>query len=449
MTQEELKAKWGDQEHIFLVPAENFDTLRKKITKINAKADKLGCEPVRFERLATEILDYSKFNRMLGEYEPKQREVDILRIEGAAPKFEGWTFAATIEATEAGNLFHKAPSFDPQIPESFRKAEGNYCDHCKAARRRKRTFIIHNEETGEFRQVGSTCIADFLGGANPEDVAKYAEYLFEGLQLPGLGDDLGGWGWSDPDLYSVKFILRVTMAQIRNEGFMSSSRARELGEKAGDGWYPTTTANRIAFALEENGGDRETKREREALWEALYANIKPGDKDEATEIIFHFATQADPKSDYLWNLKVLAENQWITRKQFGYVCSMVPTFRKMMDRIEERKRNEADKVNEWLGEIKQRAVFSSLTVVRISGYESDFGSGDIIKLEDAQGRRLTWFTTSYHQMVEGGVYDLRATVKAHQEWKGRKDTLISRAKVEKVISEPKPEPVAEEPSFQN
>jgi hypothetical protein len=45
---------------------------------------------------------------------------------------------------------------------------------------------------------------------------------------------------------------------------------------------------------------------------------------------------------------------------------------------------------------------------------------------------ITWFTSSNVTAEEGAEYLLSATIKSHNEYKGEKQTIITRAKVKEM-----------------
>ena len=53
----------------------------------------------------------------------------------------------------------------------------------------------------------------------------------------------------------------------------------------------------------------------------------------------------------------------------------------------------------------------------------------IYKFKDENGNILIWNTSSYPEIEEGESYILRGTVKEHKEYKGDKETILSRCKI--------------------
>lgn len=78
-------------------------------------------------------------------------------VEGVAI-VSGWEFVASVERTSDNrNIFHGRK--DIEIPERYYDAEP-ICEHCWTKRNRSRMYIVHNKDTDEFAQVGSSCLTD-------------------------------------------------------------------------------------------------------------------------------------------------------------------------------------------------------------------------------------------------------------------------------------------------
>ena len=108
----------------------------------------------------------------------------------------GWVFVATLdheadEGADEGTAIRRAPVGSRLISRIGEEAAtavesadltayrhgGNDCDHCGFNRRRKQTYVLYEAETGELRQIGSTCLKDYTGAHNPERIAAWAEWL--------------------------------------------------------------------------------------------------------------------------------------------------------------------------------------------------------------------------------------------------------------------------------
>jgi hypothetical protein len=123
------------------------------------------------------------------------------------------------------------------------------------------------------------------------------------------------------------------------------------------------------------------------------------------------------KDEYAEQCKFLAERGWVTEKTAGIVASMVRG-----------PRIEKPNVSQYIGEVGKRQDFMGLKVVAAIERESDYGISTILKFEDAAGNVLTWFASGGKSYKQGDIVNLKATVKAHNEYRDVKQTVITRAK---------------------
>jgi hypothetical protein len=132
----------------------------------------------------------------------------------------------------------------------------------------------------------------------------------------------------------------------------------------------------------------------------------------------------------------------ITSKNFGIACSAIATYSREMEKeINRRKRFEEDKNSQYVGEIKTHVKVTA-TLVHTTELESQYGVTHLYKFKDENSNVLVWFASNIYwnpitgqDIVLGDVVVLDATVKGHEEYKGRdsdspaiKQTIITRCK---------------------
>ncbi len=84
--------------------------------------------------------------------------------------------------------------------------------------------------------------------------------------------------------------------------------------------------------------------------------------------------------------------------------------------------------SEWVGNIGDR-IKLTLTLVKTGYCTTRFGGSNIYTFKDEDGNDITWFTSVALKKEVGDTFDVKATIKAHNDYKGKKQTLISRATV--------------------
>lgn len=85
-------------------------------------------------------------------------------------------------------------------------------------------------------------------------------------------------------------------------------------------------------------------------------------------------------------------------------------------------------VTEWYGSIKDK-VNLNVTLTRRSNFDTQFGTTFIYTFEDAEGHQLIWKTANWLENKVGENLTIKGTIKAHTEYKGIKQTELTRCKV--------------------
>lgn len=344
-------------------------------------------------------------------------------VEGEAPKFAGWTLAATIqildgEGSERQVLVRsitEAPS-----PLRYRNADAaGGCEHCKAARHRKDTFLVLHD-SGEWKQVGRQCIRDFLGHKSPENIARMAELL---LSLRALGEGGGLGGGDAAKKLPLDYFMGFVAAVIGKWGWRSKKRASEEGKRA------TAT-----IALDHAAPSRELlKLQARGQWERLVPS--EADRARATEAIEWASSLTDAEveaSDYLHNLRVIGSIGVVEHRTAGYAASIIIAHDKALDRVRAR---QALPESNYVGAVGERVVLT-LTLKKVIVVENAFGITHIHLFNDEAGNDFKWFGSKRLQLdwespevTEGETVAVKATIKNHEEYKGRKQTSLSRCAV--------------------
>lgn len=418
----------------FLIPERRLDELRAGIETINKRAAKLGCEPVRLTIGEHEMVELP---RDRADDPPRFYKAFNVVVEGSTPKLAGWEFLATLlhfYGDEAGNIIQAVPGVE--VPKEYRD-RGPVCDHCKTKRRRNKTYLLLHED-GRRVQVGSTCIGDFLGRSadNPEGLAAFCEALNRFLgKLGALEDGDGEGGCDGPCVYrsyvELPVFLANTASSIREFGWLSRGKAYETGR---EGCATADEVSHRLFSVRRYDNRDELKR----------LTPTASDFDEAKAAIEWGKAIGDDCNDYLHNVKTLCEAGFTTHHTFGVAASIVFAYRRHLGKLAERAKA-AD--SEYFGTVGKREVFHGLRVTRISSFDSFYGTKWVVGFEDADGNRAVWFSTKlprvgfltgeheFHdtlvreELAIGETVIVKATVKEHGEYKGARQTVLTRCDI--------------------
>lgn len=431
----------------FTIPAHNVDVLKGKLEKLNRRAVKLGCAPITF----TELRDTQRtLERTLacGKTIKFVQHYKVVEVVGDSPLVNGWHFVAKVEVTEAGILINAVPG--EEVPHRYRDNQ-RQCEHCNHNRPRTRLYIVRNADGTEFKQVGASCLKDFLGHHSPEAIARWLEAIR--LADEGCGeDDNGGWGGGSGRItVRTLDVLALAHSIVRLYGYTTRKEADASRQAVDDGVRRNAkdaTSSQVWTVLFPPSFKDQWGRTDYYLKEkhdAFCAKVKVDATDEnAASEIMNWMIGLNPTSDYLNNLHVIAQLDDIDTKRIGITVSAVWAWMKEVQKATKQREALADKSNVHVGEIKKRdELLLILKDVRIQpGTFQDEVA--LVKFEDEAGNAFVWWTSAVDLQKDGvhwkgAVYQLgaklkvKATVKRHGEFRGRLTTTLNRCNVLEVV----------------
>ena len=289
----------------------HMDDLMRKVTKIQNKCKKFGCE-FHFAKIGEEIKEVKNLDGDLIKC-----KFIIVEAEGTAV-INGWEFIASVEHTPAGNIFSKAMS-DVEIPEAYRTMNP-ICEHCNSKRTRTSTFIIRNTETGEFKMVGKSCLMDFTNGLSASTAVWFAslKQVFEEAVEASVS-----CGYSER-YYSTRRILQYTAETIRHFGYTKS-------ENTGD----STKDRMFRFMLVDMGQTRwmhkDLVEETKNLMQKVGFNAESKEATEMVNNALNWILNQEATTDYMHNLKTVCSLADSHCGRFGLLVSLFPTFNKELE----------------------------------------------------------------------------------------------------------------------
>lgn len=390
----------------FRIHESNIDRLHVKINRIRNKCNKYGCD-FYYAEVGEEfkVLDEGTDEERVAKY-------IVVECEGTA-KVNGWQFVATLEHTPGGNIIRNIVDID--IPERFRYCEPE-CEHCNSHRHRKDTYIVYNEESGEFKQVGSSCLADFTGGLSAEMVAGYIS-LFDKL-IQGEAP-VGGYRFKT--YYNVEDILKYAIDSVDNLGYRSTQ-------------YNDSTKDAVIDAWNYDNGRGDSWCEERVLnyRETHHPDYNSEDLKKRVDDIKSYILSSDDDSDYVHNLKVILKGDYLEYRQIGYAVSSVKFYNTAIEKdAEEVRRNEAHReeveASNYIGEVGDRITVEGPEVSIVTSWDTQWGTTVRYKIV-SKGNVFMWDSSSFidpHREVISFV----GTVKKHDEYDDVKQTWLTRCRV--------------------
>jgi len=403
----------------FKVPEGNLGWFKGQIEKLNRRAVKLNMPLIEFSVLGEEIVAIQPHFGGTTEaecgalpQEVKYRKYFKVEIKGQAPSVDGWDFIGTIDHIDGGNILRLLPG--QTIPEHYRQDPQN-CDHCHVNRKRTSTYILVNAKD-EYKQVGKQCLQDFFKQDVANVVAR-AELLAAAGGLKEASEHEGVSGISGKQYYKLSDYLANVLAVVEKYGFVSRTKAGEVNKPA--------TAN-VAAELMIHPGSMESYN--------LGVRVSKEHEAKAAEIIVWIETYLDKPtlSDYEHNLKVVVDSGYCEWKTFGLAASITALhYRETTAKAEK----EAKKPSEYVGEVGKRLKGLTLTLVKITSLgKGEFGMRYLYRFVDINENVLVWFTGNVvdadtREWFENTVYTGAVSVKEHSEYKGTKQTVVTRCKL--------------------
>lgn len=261
--------------------------------------------------------------------------------------------------------------------------------------------------SGEFKQVGKSCLKLFTGGLSAEYVATMMEFM------DWLEEDSGYCRDScyNRNYVEVEEVLCVAQAVIAKYGYTKVEQE-------------PSTKNIVSTIVKFDTGRAECEFKMEM--------------PEETDIYTEFALQKvkdmidyylslDDDSEFIHNIKVILSEGYCNVKNIGLLTYLPFGYQKAIEKAErERKQIESNLIYDYFGEIGKRYKDLKVTLSVLTSYDTDYGIAYIYKIEDFEHHVFTWKTGNG---FEPGTYTATMSIKDHKEYRGQKQTEVTRCKL--------------------
>jgi hypothetical protein len=389
----------------YMVANYKWPWLQEQVAKLNRRAVKLCAVPIKIW-LTGETKRVEIKSDITGLVERVKEYVGV-QVEGAAPKFNGWTLAACVEHTAEGNLLRKTP--DCKIELTQFRTGAQHCDHCQTERNRRETFIVLHED-GSMKMIGRNCIRDFLGHSDPHALAHLAELYYSLHELGEAAEDwdMDEFGYRARPVLSVPGFLAYAATAIRRLGFISRKTSEE---RNCDSTAALANAWMNPFRGAKLGKD--------------YFVPEDADKafaEAARENVLNTLGQKDPiaLSDFEHSLLTACKCETVEPRNSG-ILAFVPEY---YSRTLEQAKQAA--LETYFGEVGKRIKGVVLTYIKSTSWDSQFGTTFLHSFVTQDGARVLWKTGNELGLTPSAQVKATFTVKAHEEFKGHKQTKVSR-----------------------
>lgn len=148
-------------------------------------------------------------------------------------------------------------------------------------------------------------------------------------------------------------------------------------------------------------------------------------REQAESIISYYNSAVD-NSEFVHNVKVLLSNKCVHIQDVGTLAYLPFGYKQAMEKIEKERKQAIE--YQYYGEVGKRYKDIYVTLRMLTCYETIYGYISIYQMIDNMGHLFIWKTHSYY---EPGSYYVAMTIKEHNEYKGTKQTVVTRCKLQK------------------
>lgn len=382
----------------YMITGDGFRELDKKIEKLNKQATKYGYEPIVLNSLG-----YETEVRQLGNGLVRTYDMVHISVDFSLPLMNGFRLVAVLSYYNGSNVIKYMRGESVSDPKVEYYSESTGCEHCNYNRKRKLTYVLQEELTGDYIQVGKTCYKEFIGmdTAYVEMLANLdvEEIVRKSKENRDKEDSIGG---TAVDLVQY---LAVSIHYINTEGYKKAQNENSTARKT---WE--------TFIHEKKDVE----------------NVVEENTEEAERLVSWLMDISTEGQEYLANIKMIASAGFVTMQTRGYAASIVMAYKNYFKKINKPNNkgvHEKDVRNleEDIGKEGDKKKLT-LKVLRLAEATTRYGVVDIITMEDEDRNSYMWATSSEHKLEEGKVYTVSATIKKHGRYRGMDQTTLTRVK---------------------
>lgn len=402
-------------------PADRVADFQHIIDKANRKLERGGAtarfEPVITFEDRTQVLESglsvtTRFARVT---------MDKLRLS-----LGQYTFVARLVPEEAGMTVHTAPG---ESLEGWTRpaADDMTCDHCKTARYRTNLFVVRDEVTGQFIQLGQNCIVLYTGlkpnglwALNFDDEIREASNAW--------GDSFGR---SRDYSASIAEILGVALACTDGgKGYVSKAKAEASWQESTGG-----LVQRVLFGIYPMGNKPDEVAERHRIIALGEQGAALAKDDVLIAEVKAAAATLKSGSDYGDNMAIIlaAESGMVSRRNINTLASLVAIYHRLR---EDRAAAAAKPVaaQGFIGAVGERVRDFHVTATSVRSFEGDYGVTTLLVGATDDGHVVKWFASGGREWEPGDrIHFGAATVKAHENYKGTDQTALTRGHKVEVV----------------
>ncbi|WPJ72139.1 hypothetical protein DEEACLCL_00122 [Salmonella phage CRW-SP2] len=393
---------------VYSVPIANRAVVLERIEKMQKRAAKLGIpfptteigEP--YSRPVRDLMTGKLF--YVWKFDVKMSGEGIDRPVSCG----GWNIIGQFNHEYPKVILNKlSDDINPFFMRRFEAENVSWCEDCQRVIHRKNTYVIQNAETGAQMLVGGSCMHKYVPNQKSVDgVMSYYLHLHE--DLFGENED-GRWESTikhEDTRWFLKahFMVLLTGLSIKDDDFgLVVSHVMSLKT-------PSRDKPRLV---------------------RLYSKALSHYEDAESEM-YHmdlFIKNLPENNDFNVRLKRMCEPGYHlikdgTTVRWGAV--------KYYDYLTRGFNKPVSKPTSWFGKVGDMIDLEVEFQRRVFLYDNEYGSVYLYTFKTKQGHIITWKTSYIEEEFLQGELAIRGRIKDHTEYRGDKQTQITRAKIKKL-----------------
>lgn len=391
----------------FVTTKVKYEQLEKKLRRLFKKLDAIGA-PYVFtkdkEFTRTVPVFATRDNGTTYKVDETRVECVEFTLDFAPYKVGDYRVGAVLERTVTDNMVYP---LEDDIDWRTYSTTPIRCDHCRKNARRNKAVVLIDNQTGDEIMVGTSCLKDFIG---------YNVYSFA-----TLFDDIQGilLDYTDPfimdderSLYKVVVDARTYLAYCIN-------------------------------CIERDGYQKESTKYQAFTDMSRHVHLRPEVIKKADEVANFFETY-ETEDSFEHDTKMLVTDKKPFYDANGFVAYAYMLYQRIQERIKREEERLASTANsKYYGNVGDK-IEVVVTGRCVGSYDTQFGTTFIYRFVDDSGNIFVWKTGSVADVVgrelpngardvipvaDAGRIRLRGTIKAHNEYRGEKQTILTRCKV--------------------
>lgn len=434
----------GPEQHtqtVRLFPSQ-LDAFMAEVGKLNAKAEKWGLPPVIAEKpiphtyyLHIDCTSYGAHHSYSRHGNPLfNPSTTLLHITVHYPilRLGQYEVIGRVEVLPEDGA-RLTTAFRPEhakVISRYRDCAPD-CDHCHTQRKRNEIYVLRDLDTGELKQVGTSCVTDFTGH-DPGALLNYAQlytYVNDCLD-PFAGDGCH----TQPSAMPTDLFLKAAAFLTRTVGFISSAKAKDTG---------LTPTYREAVELVLS---------REPAFAKTRQVMRQQDAPLADDVTRIRAAYANPgHSDFAQNAHALLRQSVVPLAKSSHLAILAAAAGVT---ARERQQVAATHAQPSVHFGTQGTRYTEpLRYLRHHLSDTAFGVSAYVHFEDRHGNHFVWHAATPPQITTDDAYLGRwftatFTVKDHAAYRGVDQTNIARVKLEALEHAPDAADTVREPATQ-